>query len=816
MSTLLTSQQLDIEQPAVLELGQKSDLEKTPVVDIETSRQGESATFRWNSRQCTGNHLHHAVLDADVGEVARILSETPDLVSSRFTYETCFKGTKQEGSGVALHLAASRGYTDVAALLLEYGASTDACVTRGGNEHYGVLHAAVFGEGRGGDANMVRLLLDANAEITRNLDGRWPLHVAYTTGQEDMILLFQEEMQNRGLSEFDETDVSIITVGSRPVPSPLQLGIQERKLTGEQLGKLAPCKLESALVFIRYDPRCLLSFLERKDINTTDFAQALGSVLGMKDLCELMWEYPEAALAILNVLVHRPHCEGEGWHPLPVEMSFAPRNFREKLRDLLNPPRTCHPMYVPDNDWKYDVVRFDYPAWHKVITQRKGNPIRDVSIKVCLLPNTIDSSFLNALSNTDIEKGSLVFENTAVLCMLDIVWWQGAVKVDLVQVLISLWCLFLLVLQTIFTVDKHGHSHRFVWDFVTARAILDLVHEVLQVIGLAKINKVSSYFTCDNFLDLSRSALPLVLLFLPDETERVKVVVHVAVVLSYWMRLLEVNFSESMSRELLPIMHLVRGLIPCSIVALIGFCSLAHAFHILGDNPDVFDMLVLGANPAPRMHDSVHKMLAYISILAFTVFFLNIFIGVIGENYSKQKDLAGVVFQQTRSRICSTYMLRASVVPCRLCRPSVATLASLLAAGVCIVFQYEVYRGAKMPFDLTIIFVLCQMVMLLSAYQTPDAPWVQREAEPHYLWYVETMRIEMPSELDRLQSQLEDRMQAQFEKLTNIVIRHAQTDLGSPVAGNAVPGAMGLRRRSSSSVGPMRRRSTDSMIRIAM
>ena len=50
---------------------------------------------------------------------------------------------------------------------------------------------------------------------------------------------------------------------------------------------------------------------------------------------------------------------------------------------------------------------------------------------------------------------------------------------------------------------------------------------------------------------------------------------------------------------------------------------------------------VLVVSSAPRAHDNWDaKALTYAAVLLFSVFFLNVFIGVIGEQYARQKDRA--------------------------------------------------------------------------------------------------------------------------------------------------------------------------------
>jgi len=285
-----------------------------------------------------------------------------------------------------------------------------------------------------------------------------------------------------------------------------------------------------------------------------------------------------------------------------------------------------------------------------------------------------------------------------------------------------------------------------------------------------KIGRVCDYLDFGNLFDIFRGILPAMLMY-----DRDNEVVRVLVILLYWMRLLEVNFSESMSRELLPIMRLARGLVPAMIVAFVGFCGLTHAFYALDERSNLdgmtgesernlilqsFSMLITGEIPeSTGSKGSMARFMTYSSILMFTVFFLNIFIGVIGENYHKQKAMASVVFQKVRAGICYAYMLRASVIPAWLCSPTCAVIVAMVAAIAALALQCEAIFGNQAVPYLTLCFTVCQMVMVISAYQGTSAntPWTRRatssgpEAEEHYLWSAEAALPRPPTQLDEVQ-----------------------------------------------------------------
>ncbi|CAE7250483.1 unnamed protein product, partial [Symbiodinium sp. KB8] len=55
---------------------------------------------------------------------------------------------------------------------------------------------------------------------------------------------------------------------------------------------------------------------------------------------------------------------------------------------------------------------------------------------------------------------------------------------------------------------------------------------------------------------------------------------HLLIVLIYWMRLLEgVTYSEKIGHALLPLQKLATGLLPAMTFTLVGFCALTHAMY---------------------------------------------------------------------------------------------------------------------------------------------------------------------------------------------------------------------------------------------
>ena len=110
-------------------------------------RAFDDASFSWNKRECNGTALHVHVLASDYQKAREVCEEHPELVRSKFTYESKYNNKIQEGSGEAIHIAASKGDLEMVKFLFSQNANLAAMVTRDREDHYNALHAAAFAEG---------------------------------------------------------------------------------------------------------------------------------------------------------------------------------------------------------------------------------------------------------------------------------------------------------------------------------------------------------------------------------------------------------------------------------------------------------------------------------------------------------------------------------------------------------------------------------------------------------------------------------------------------------------------------------------------
>merc|ERR1740121_670559 len=100
----------------------------------------------------------------------------------------------------------------------------------------------------------------------------------------------------------------------------------------------------------------------------------------------------------------------------------------------------------------------------------------------------------------------------------------------------------------------------------------------------------------------------------------------------------------------MPILCLLKELIPAVILATLFFCAFTHCYLILGildfrpwdkayrrDSEldrimwNSFDALFTGSFDNSLTDGRVRSTVSYVAVILFTIFFLNIFIGVIGD-----------------------------------------------------------------------------------------------------------------------------------------------------------------------------------------
>jgi len=744
-------------------------------------------TFRWNNKRCIGSEIHNIVAgdicedDSDDAEVIqaveRVLVADPSQITKRFTWTTYWKGRRQECSGEAIHIAAARGSCALVKLLLKRGARVDSCIMRDASPNYDVLHAAIFGEGVGGSEDVVEMLLDNKAQMSYNADNLSPLHIAFKTGKVELIRKLQAHMHEYARDIYNE----IHDEKRATVAVPLEYGVTSGALSVSELAKLAPRTATSLSVFLKQHPYTIPKFLIAAEQEEEGAASKLAKEMvemhegALFDIMEVLRMVPKVALCLIEVLTATPVCEHPSWHALPKRSNFASDTIGKKLRVLVNPPPApwLKEMYVEDSQWTYDVKTKEAPRWHDhfgLSSSTERGAFRDIEVKVCYLKNLVCAEFMSALLAAPDEEQGALFANKVIQGALQMAWWHGAVRVDLAQWFVSVWALILLVCDGKM-LPQSGLQEG--WDaagqascsvsiaFIGARAVVDLLHELCQVMGYFRVGREQDYLNMGNFYDCLRCILPI-LMFIYDASRSLRT----AVILICWMRLLEINFFERIAREALPIKRLAGGLVPALIITLLGFMGLTNAMYSL--DPDAggqtwsgnikknFAMLIIGDLPELEGADELTQLICYSSVLIFTIFFLNIFIGIIGENYTLQKERSHEIFQEARTEACLAYLLRAKAVPSCLCSTRCAVGLAVVGAISAIVVQATSLSMEDVAEPLCVAngwalfggFFVSQAMILLAAYQDPSAPWSACRKKDHYLWIAVADESWLPGEAD--------------------------------------------------------------------
>ncbi|CAL1132502.1 unnamed protein product, partial [Cladocopium goreaui] len=774
---------------------------------IERQAEDQSTrSFHWLGRECYGSPLHVAALNGDFDEVQKILQETPHQINSRFTYFSSWGEKKQEGSGEAIHLAASRREEKVLRLLVSLGAKISSKVTRGGENNYDVLHAAVYAEGKGGSSSMVSYLLEMKADPRElNANGFSTLHLAHQTGSVDLIKLLYKAIPN--WPEFEDSCANDDRAGL-----PLEIGIHFDKMSEIELAETAPLTRRSLKLLIYQLPRCIPKFLQRMGadaLNDIDLSEdggdgedgredgrmdgkSIARFIEPEDIARLMRECPEAACALLDYCSLKPKVMS-GHNPLPTRVSFAPRTWTQGLQKSLNLQNDLLVFHKEAEVWEYDTSNFTMPEWHSAITERK-TPYnrknhkeivrderrrrrmarRDAEIKVCHVPNLLTAEYFQAIIDaSEADPAYARFDNDVVRSSIHYAFWHGACMYDVFQVAMSFWAVLILVFETcmlVFEEDVHVRDSRRLhpgstWQapkgedltdgggcllcdlhvatsWIAAKGLVDFLMEVLQFLGCYTMGQPTSYFTLGNIFDVFRSVAQQMLFWHPGRK-----IVNVVVIFCLWLRLLEVfSTAEKVARAILPIRDLAKGLAPALVVFSVGYFAFAHALFAIRDSNqpvwgqvfhDSFLTLITASIPEDSTHVSMDELcLCYLAVLMFSIFFLNIFIGVIGELYESEKGRSGLTFQELRAQSVLSFQLRAQILPSALCN---ATLAQVMASIIfCIIVGIQLFCVVtrwRLP-HCEMIFTFLQLAMIVCVFQRPDEDWRSRDkgSVNKYLW----------------------------------------------------------------------------------
>ncbi|CAE7830473.1 unnamed protein product [Symbiodinium sp. CCMP2592] len=717
----------------------------------------ETVKFVWNSRTCRGHPIHQAALEGDVPHLQRVLAKEPQSCSLRFVYDTEFFGQKMEGSGEAVHLAASRGFTAAIQVLLAARASPDAMVTRDHKPHYNALHAAIFAEGRGGTTEMIECLLAARADAGRNMDGKLPIHIAFQTGNVPLIRILRRHMKILGQAsdEFQERWTLPEQNISRNITPPLELGVLGGKMTVRAIVTSAALHPQSLRILMRGRPDALGLFLNRcnKHGRVEEILHA-ANVTGL-DVAQLARQSVSSVLVLLDAATRPPAIENEGWHPLPTQVSFAARNMWDFAWNTVNQgssQRTLLTFLNPDKHWKFDSVQFHCPEWHITLTNRAFGEILQADTAVCIIPDLVTPDVFTCLASAGIDVK--ILEHRVFGAMVEHVFENFVAKVEIVRSFVNVWIVALLSLST-WALRSSTQSLQqseskptvvlVAVQFVAAQGFADIMLEFMQVFGLFKMGRPRDYLQFDNLVDLLSAILPAYLWIDPESRP-----VTVFAIFVYWSRVLGIaSLREALGHELEPFRNLLRGLIPALVITGIAFGAFSHAFFFLGaDSLDKsiyssFITLITAGMPDEPEGDMLDVGLLYMSVTFFSVFILNIFIGVLGEQYSIQKEHCVALFRRRRAELCLRYMQRMHCLQqFRVCSGALGHIVLAGSILACLTLQGLTARGVAVlndswEFPVYLSVLLCMYYIAHSSFNSEVLldPSVRADSQKlYYFW----------------------------------------------------------------------------------
>ena len=724
-------------------MAESSPLMKGRALDVEAPSppplwHDSNVRFCWNNRDCHGHMIHLAALCGDMAAVQEQLKQGVS-VDRLFYYET-FYTTRDVYRGQAIHLAASRGHLEIVSLLLNCHADINAWVYRGDGPRFNVLHAAVFNEGRGGSKEIVMNLSHMSADIwSKTGNGYGCMHTAFQTGNLDTIRSVENKMStSQWMGDAEDVDFRC--------PLPLEVGIMWGKMDSQALAMAAPLTSASLRIFVHHAPECVPVFMRRWSKSEGPMAE-----LQISDIIHLMHDFPEAAASLIDSMTCKPKV-ASGWHPLPARVSFASQSWLGRKVQSLLPKTESRSFCEFCCDWDFDDTLFKAPEWHDQLTALREPPVYDAKIQVCKIPNIITPLFFGALpTSVDDEAALSLFASPVVRAAVSFTFWNGAVWMDMAQLLLGLWTLTLILIETALlcetdTLDSMFHpsfipptngSQSVVADWILARAIADLLLELAQFYGCVAIGKSQLYFNSGNLWDICRSFVPLLLLYYPSNRA-----LHVATVLIYWFRQLEGAPITRMGHDLLPLKRLLFGLAPTMFFTFLGFCTFTHAMFVADGRVDQawsdvlfnsFVLLVTQGLPASPPEDTIKLLLLYVGVLVFSVFVFNIFIGIISEQLEHGREQTELLFHSARTASCSTFLLRVCVLPCNLLGGRGALVLGCLAALCSMTLQAAaLHSGWHLPghpglYQL-LAFLCSQLTIFLSAIQCHGShlPWESR------------------------------------------------------------------------------------------
>ena len=311
-------------------------------------------------------------------------------------------------------------------------------------------------------------------------------------------------------------------------------------------------------------------------------------------------------------------------------------------------------------------------------------PRVDVNVEVCFIPGLASAEIFVALARSD---DLTIFEHRVVSCLIQRGWWEVAYTYDILQLFLTGWFLLVLTAWSLTTMNFEEELEVVEaeiplirtrsFDFVAARALADLILAFVEVVGDSRLRfdpdrsaahqdgettdessvpKTLRYmlrwFRRGSFQEFWSVLILVSMFFLP--VGRLKSACKGFAMLWYWWGFLGISTrcAQKVATFVCPMIEASYSLIPPLMVTSVIFCGLWQAIDLLitelepaSHNDDIFMKLFYfswAVDPertfAYKFDDPVLRGSMYMTTLLFSVYILNIFIGIISEAYKKETE----------------------------------------------------------------------------------------------------------------------------------------------------------------------------------
>eukprot|EP00931_Biecheleriopsis_adriatica_P010334 TRINITY_DN111412_c0_g1_i1.p1 TRINITY_DN111412_c0_g1~~TRINITY_DN111412_c0_g1_i1.p1 ORF type:complete len:249 (+),score=16.12 TRINITY_DN111412_c0_g1_i1:59-748(+) len=228
----------------------------------------------------------------------------------------------------------------------------------------------------------------------------------------------------------------------------------------------------------------------------------------------------------------------------------------------------------------------------------------------------------------------------------------------------------------------------------------------------------------------------------------------VGTIFSYWARLLGcASCWGRIGPDLQPVRAVLRSLGPALLLTMVAFGAFTHVSHVLSQGDSLksslygsFLLLFTSSMPDVPDEDLIHLLLTYLSVLCFSVYVLNIFIGVISEIYSSEAERCQLTFQRLRATLCLNFLSRANFISRCPIPKAVSIILMLVLIVTAVAIQVSAFNGYEFGLWEAAVYFMCQSLMIVVSFQSEDVMKVLNNSGEHgtsyFLWTVTEMAAE--------------------------------------------------------------------------